>query len=60
MAATVARLASVSFVYGLVIEPEQSTMMTWANVGAGPPATTPSPDAVTVTTASTTVPPAGR
>src|SRR5689334_12456123 len=60
MAATVARLASVSFVYGLVIEPEQSIMMTWAKVGAGPPATTPSPDAVTVTTASTTVPPAGR
>src|SRR5690349_11842016 len=61
IAVIVAFLASVSLVYGLVIEPEQSTMMTWATLGRAPPAATiPSPDAVTVTTASTTVPPAGR
>jgi hypothetical protein len=61
IAAMVAFLASTILVPGLAIEPEQSIMMTWAAVGAGPPVPRAEPPvAATVTTASTTVPPAGR
>jgi hypothetical protein len=58
MAAAVARIASDIFVPGWAIEPEQSIMITWAVVGVDRAA--PSTDAVTVTTASTTVESAGR
>ena len=56
----VAFLASDNLTAGLAIEPEQSIMMTSAAVGAAVDRAGPAPVAVTVTTASTTVPPAGR
>jgi hypothetical protein len=60
MAVMVAFFASEILVTGLAIEPEQSTMTTCAALGGVAPARSPEPLAVTVTTASTTVPPAGR
>jgi len=60
MAAMVAFFASAILVTGFAIEPEQSIAMTCAAVGGVVPIRAPVPVAVTVTTASTTVPPAGR
>ena len=45
---------------GFAIEPEQSIMMTWAAGGGALSARSVPPEAVTVTTASATVAPAGR
>src|SRR5256885_12982609 len=60
IAAMVAFFASAILVTGFAIEPEQSIMMTWAAVGGALSVRNVPPEAVTVTTASTTVPPAGR